>query len=324
MKILITGGAGFIGSHLSEALVATGDAVIALDDLSTGNSANLKNLENNPNFKFVSGSILDEELVASLIESVDGVMHFAAAVGVQKILDDPIGSLKTNLLGSEIVLTNAAKFNKPTILASTSEIYGKNIQVPLTEESDRVLGSPLVARWTYSEAKAIDESIAHALHKKYNWPVKIVRLFNTVGPRQSAAYGMVIPRFIQAALDNQPLIVHGDGTQQRVFCHIDDAIAGILALWKTDEGAGEAYNLGGNEEVSIYELATRIIRLTKSSSAIKFVSYEDLSKDFDFILRRVPNSNKLTNLTGWMAKSDLSKILNDTVKHVISRTKWNS
>ncbi len=160
MKILVTGGAGFIGSHLSEALVANGDSVIALDDLSTGNSANLKNLENNPNFQFVSGSILDEKLVTSLIESVDGVMHFAAAVGVQKILDDPIGSLKTNLFGSEIVLSNAAKLNKPTILASTSEIYGKNTQVPLTEESDRVLGSPLLSRWTYSEAKAIDESIA--------------------------------------------------------------------------------------------------------------------------------------------------------------------
>ncbi len=319
MKILVTGGAGFIGSHLSQALVANGDSVIALDDLSTGNSANLKNLENNPNFKFLSGSILDEKLVASLIESVDGVMHFAAAVGVQKILDDPIGSLKTNLLGSEIVLTNAAKFNKPTILASTSEIYGKNTQVPLTEESDRVLGSPLVARWTYSEAKAIDESIARALHQKYNWPVKIVRLFNTVGPRQSAAYGMVIPRFIQAAFNNQPLIVHGDGTQQRVFCHIDDAISGILALWKSDKGFGEVFNVGGFEETTIKDLAKRIIEKTNSKSTIEFTPYDQLKAGFEDIARRVPDTKKLQSLTGWKPTKDLDAIIDGTIAELKSR-----
>jgi UDP-glucose 4-epimerase len=231
MKLLVTGGAGFIGSHLSEALANRGDSVIALDDLSTGNSKNLDGLNGSPNFKLVTGSILDEQLVKSLIEEVDGVMHFAAAVGVEKILNDPIGSLRTNLIGSEIVLTNAAKLNKPTILASTSEIYGKNTEVPLTEESDRVLGSPLKSRWSYSEAKAIDETIARSLHEKINWNVKIIRLFNTVGPRQSSAYGMVIPRFVEAAKNNKPLIVHGDGTQRRVFCHIEDAIVGILELW---------------------------------------------------------------------------------------------
>jgi UDP-glucose 4-epimerase len=320
MKILVTGGAGFIGSHLSEALVKRGDSVVALDDLSTGNKANLNSLQDHPNFQFVSGSILDEKLIESLIEGVDGVFHFAAAVGVKKILDDPIGSMRTNLLGSEIVLGAAAGKNKPTILASTSEIYGKNPAVPLTEESDRVLGSPLLSRWTYSEAKALDESLARSLHLKSNWNIKIIRLFNTVGPRQSAAYGMVIPRFVEAALQNKPLTVYGDGRQQRVFCHIEDAISGILALWDAKSGSGEAFNLGGFEEISIVDLAERVIKETGSSSRIEFVPYAKLTPGFDDIARRVPDSSKLSKLTGWKAKSDLEKILKDTIKEVKSRS----
>lgn len=320
MKILVTGGAGFIGSHLAEALVKRGDSVVALDDLSTGNKANLNSLQDHPNFKFVSGSILDEKLIESLIEGVDGVFHFAAAVGVKKILDDPIGSMRTNLLGSEIVLAATARKNKPTILASTSEIYGKNPEVPLTEESDRVLGSPLLSRWTYSEAKALDESVARSLHLKSNWNIKIIRLFNTVGPRQSAAYGMVIPRFVEAALKNNPLTVYGDGRQQRVFCHIEDAISGILALWDSKSGSGEAFNLGGFEEISIVDLAERVIKETGSSSKIEYVPYSKLTPGFDDIARRVPDSSKLSKLTGWKAKSDLEKILKDTVKEVKSRS----
>jgi len=320
MKILVTGGAGFIGSHLSEALVKCGDTVVALDNLSSGDKENLNSLQNRPNFKFVSGSILDEKLIDSLIENVDGVFHFAAAVGVKKILDDPIGSMRTNLLGSEIVLGVAESKNKPTILASTSEIYGKNPEVPLTEESDRVLGSPLLSRWTYSEAKALDESLARSLHLKSNWNIKIIRLFNTVGPRQSAAYGMVIPRFVEAALQNKPLTVYGDGLQQRVFCHIEDAISGILALWDAKSGAGEAFNLGGFEEISIVDLAERVIKETVSSSKIDFVPYSKLTLGFDDIVRRVPDSSKLSKLTGWKAKSDLEKILKDTIKEVKSRS----
>ena len=316
MKILLTGGAGFIGSHLAEALVANGDSVIALDDLSTGDSTNITGLVNNPNFEFVSGSILDSNLIDSLIKKVDGVMHFAAAVGVEKILDDPIGSLKINLIGSENVLTSAAKFEKSTILASTSEIYGKNTEVPLTEESDRVLGSPLLSRWTYSEAKAIDESIAIALHKKRNWNVKIVRLFNTVGPRQSAAYGMVIPRFIKAALKNEPLIVHGDGSQQRVFCHIDDAISGILSIWKSPKGSGEAFNIGGFEETTIHDLAKRIIESAKSSSKMELKPYSDLKLGFEDIARRVPDTTKLQTLTGWKATKNLETIISDTITNL--------
>ena len=320
MKILVTGGAGFIGSHLCEALIKNGDSVIALDDLSTGSSANLAALDKNPKFTLVKGSILDEQQVEQLIEASDGVMHFAAAVGVQKILKDPLGSLKTNLVGSEIVLTNASRLGKPTLLASTSEIYGKNESASLSEDSDRVLGSPLKSRWTYSEAKAIDEAIARALYERDGWKVKIVRLFNTVGPRQSGAYGMVIPRFFEAALQGESIQVHGDGSQRRVFCHIDDAIDGILALWKVDNGYGEAFNLGGFEEISILDLANRIKAKADSKSPIELIPYEKLAESgFEDMKRRVPNTSKLQDMTGWKAVKDLESILDDTLSQLRSR-----
>jgi len=319
MKILVTGGAGFIGSHLCKALLQSGHKVLALDDLSTGNKENLSNLTSNPRFTFVNGSILDREIVERMVDQSDSVMHFAAAVGVQKILKDPIGSLRTNLEGSENVLKAAARLNKPTILASTSEIYGKYNSDSLSEDSDRVLGSPLKSRWTYSEAKAIDESLARALFEESCWNVKIVRLFNTVGPRQSSAYGMVIPRFFSAALKGRPLEVHGDGTQRRVFCHIDDAISGILAIWSNEGGAGEAFNVGGFEETTILDLAKRIVSLTGSRSEIKMVPYEELSASgFEDIQRRVPNTTKLRNLTGWTATKNLEIILEDTLKEMRS------
>jgi UDP-glucose 4-epimerase len=266
MKLLITGGAGFIGSHLCESALAQGHSVIALDDLSTGDSDNLKDCINNPKFTLAKGSILDQALVEKLTDSVDGVMHFAAAVGVQKILKDPRGSLITNIQGTEIVLGTAARLKKKAMLASSSEIYGKNPTMPLTESSDRVLGSPLVSRWTYSEAKAIDEAFARSLFEEDGFQVTIVRLFNTVGPRQSPAYGMVIPRFFKAALTNEPLVIHGDGTQQRVFGHVDDAVSAIFSLWNSDRGYGEAFNVGGFEETSINDLAKRIIALTAMKS----------------------------------------------------------
>lgn len=320
MKLLVTGGAGFIGSHLCEAMLAQGDTVISLDDLSTGNSKNLEGIKQNPRFTSVTGSILDEALVDRLVESVDGVFHFAAAVGVQKILKDPIGSLMTNVQGSEIVLNSAARRKKQVLLASSSEIYGKNPKMPLTEDSDRVLGSPLVARWTYSEAKAIDEAFARTLHEKEGLKVKIIRLFNTVGPRQSPAYGMVIPRFFEAALKNEPLVIHGDGTQQRVFGHVSDAIAGILALWNNDEGYGEAFNVGGFEETSIKDLAKRVIELTNSKSEITFQSYAELAKDgFEDLARRVPDTSKLTATTGWKARKNLQDILQETLSHLQSQ-----
>ena len=315
MKVLVTGGAGFIGSHLCEALLSQGDTVISLDDLSTGNVKNLELIKTNPKFTSVTGSILDEPLVEKLITSVDGVMHFAAAVGVQKILKDPQGSLLTNIQGTEIVLGTASRLKKRAMLASSSEIYGKNPNMPLTEDSDRVLGSPLVARWTYSEAKAIDEGFARTLFEKESFKVSIIRLFNTVGPRQSPAYGMVIPRFFEAALSNKPLTIHGDGTQQRVFGHVSDAIAGILSLWNSEKGHGEAFNIGGFEETSINDLAEKIIALTKSSSAIEYQSYSELAKEgFEDLARRIPDTSKLTKTTGWKAKKDLTTILNETLQ----------
>ncbi len=313
MKVLVTGGAGFIGSHLCEALLAQGETVISLDDLSTGNLSNLDSIKQNPKFTSVTGSILDEALVDKLISSVDGIFHFAAAVGVQKILKDPRGSLMTNIQGTEHVLNAAARQKKKVTLASSSEIYGKNPNMPLTEDSDRVLGSPLIARWTYSEAKAIDEAFARTLFEEEGLKVSIIRLFNTVGPRQSPAYGMVIPRFFAAALKSESLVIHGDGSQQRVFGHVSDAIAGILSLWNSDKGFGEAFNIGGFEETTINDLAKRIIALTNSSSAITYQSYQELAKDgFEDLARRVPSTEKLTKLTGWRPTKDLASILTET------------
>jgi len=316
MRILVTGGAGFIGSYLCEALIAKGNQVAALDDLSTGSTKNIFHLFENPNFVFHNASITNRQIVEKLISDCDVVMHFAAAVGVTNIIENPIGSLQTNIQGTENVLFASVNHEKEVILASSSEIYGKNPAVPLKEESDRVLGSPLKSRWTYSEAKAIDESLARALFEEQGLKVKIVRLFNTVGPRQSAAYGMVIPRFFKAALNDEPIIVHGDGLQSRVFCHISDAISGIISLWESNGGFGEAFNLGGFEETSILNLANRIRTMAKSNSEIKFVPYENLPGGFEDISRRVPSNEKLEKLSGWTAIKDLDSILADILNHL--------
>jgi UDP-glucose 4-epimerase len=317
MKLLVTGGAGFIGSHLCESALAQGHSVIALDDLSTGDAKNLSSFINNPKFTLARGSILDEPLVEKLVESVDGVLHFAAAVGVQKILKDPRGSLITNIQGTEIVLGTSARLKKKAMLASSSEVYGKNPLMPLTEESDRVLGSPLMSRWTYSESKAIDEAYARSLYEEEGFKVTIVRLFNTVGPRQSPAYGMVIPRFFEAALANKPLVIHGDGTQQRVFGHVDDAVKAIFSLWNSDKGFGEAFNVGGFEETTINDLAKRIIDITGSASEITYQSYQELAKDgFEDLARRVPSTEKLTKLTGWKPEKNLQAILEETLRSI--------
>ena len=312
MKILITGGSGFIGSYLCKNLLAKGHEVISLDNFSTGKFENIAGLENTKGFESIEGSVLDKELVKDLISNVDTCFHFAAAVGVQKILDDPIGSLKTNLYGSENVIQACSESKVDLVLASTSEIYGKNTTQPLTEDSDRVIGSPLLSRWTYSEAKAIDEALAHAYHSKHGLKVKIVRLFNTVGPRQSPAYGMVIPRFFAAALSGKDLEIHGDGSQRRVFCHVDDAVSGVLELWKHSDGNGEAFNIGGIEEISILNLAKKIIEVTKSNSKINYIPYANLkSQGFEDMQRRVPSTEKLKKLTGWSPKKGLDEILFD-------------
>lgn len=318
MKYLVTGGAGFIGSHLVDSLLLRGDEVLILDDFSTGSRENIKLKQNLTELSLFKGSVLDRNLVDELTSQVDGCFHMAAAVGVQKILSDPINSIKTNIHGTENVLDCAVKYQVPVLLASTSEIYGKNSSGPLNEHSDRILGSPLLMRWNYSEAKAIDESYAKALFEHSRLKVKIVRYFNTVGPRQSSSYGMVIPTFFKAALASKPLVIHGDGTQRRIFCHIQDAISGTLALWDSEYGFGEAYNLGGSEEISILDLAKAIIKITNSKSLVHFVPYEELRlKGFEDITRRIPDTSKLHNATKWSATKGIQEILNDYHKFVI-------
>ena len=322
MRYLVTGGAGFIGSHLVDSLLSRGDKVIVLDDFSTGNRSNLRQSKTSTDLSLVDGNILDRELVNELMSQVDGCFHMAAAVGVQKILLDPINSIKTNIHGTENVLDAAVKSQVPVLLASTSEIYGKNSSGLLNEQSDRVLGSPLITRWNYSEAKALDESYAKALVDHRSLKVKIIRYFNTVGPRQSSAYGMVIPTFFKAALLGEPLVIHGDGTQQRIFCHVDDAISGTLALWDSHTGFGEAFNLGGIEEISVLELAKRIVELTSSKSQLQFVPYEELrAQGFEDMKRRLPDTSKLRELTHWSAKKAINEILHDY--HEFIQSQWN-
>jgi len=317
-SVLITGGAGFIGSHLVDAFLARGENVTVLDDLSTGSAKNLEHLKSSEGLKIVEGSILDESLVDSLVAQSNGCLHMAAAVGVKKILEEPIGSLKTNINGSENVLLSSLKHKKRVLIASTSEIYGKNSSEVLREDSDRVLGSPLLSRWTYSEAKAIEEAIAYHLHKTKGLDLRIVRLFNTVGPRQSAAYGMVIPKFFDAVIQGKEIEIHGDGTQCRVFCHVADAVSGILSIWDSSKANGEAFNVGGKEEVSILKLAEAVMNVLDKATPIKFTSYEELrQRGFEDMQRRVPSTEKLHRVTGWKAKRGLQEILADYKSYVM-------
>ncbi len=317
MSVWVTGGAGFIGSFLSEALISAGHSVVSLDDLSAGSDKNLINLTGKPEFKFVSGTMMDENLVRDLMADVDGVFHLGAALGVKRILERPYESLVTNMHGTEIVLKAAAAKRVRTFLASTSEIYGKNPIQPLTEESDRVLGSPLLVRWTYSEAKAIDESLIQIFHQSHGLPFVTGRFFNTVGPRQTGAYGMVLPGFVTQALAGKPLTVYGDGNQQRVFCHVSDAVDAVMRLFFNDKALGHAFNIGGETEVSIKELAELVIAETGSNSKIEMVSYKDAyPTGFEDTMRRIPNTTKVREFTGWAPKYSLKAIIADVAAHL--------
>ena len=317
MKLLITGGAGFIGSHLAERLIEMGHLVTALDDLSTGTSSNIAQLEKNPNFEFIKGSMLDEKLIETLMSGVDGCIHLGAALGVQRILEKPYQSLVANIHGSEIAIKAAAEQGKRFFLASTSELYGKNPKQPLTEESDRVLGSPQLIRWAYSEAKALDESLAQMFMASHGLKFVTGRFFNTVGPRQSGAYGMVLPRFVASAMKNEPLLVYGDGSQSRVFCHVSDAINGVLKIFFDDKALGHAFNIGGEEEISIKELAMRVISVTNSSSSIEYLPYSKAYPEgFEETLRRVPDTSKLRKMTGWKPEFSLDGIITDIEKYL--------
>ena len=313
MRVLITGGAGFIGSHLCDSLVAAGNDVSILDNLSTGSERNFAHLKGK--IQVNQGDIRDKELVEKLTNDSDLILHMAAALGVDNILENPIESISTNFFGSEVVLNAATKFDKRIIIASTSEIYGKNPKQPLSEADDRIIGTPQKLRWTYSDAKALEEATAHTLFLTKNLKVTTVRLFNTVGPRQTGKYGMVIPRFIEAALKNQPLNIFGDGLQSRVFCHVSDSVAAIIALAFNEKVIGEVFNIGGIGEISILDLANLIIEQTGSKSKIAFINYKDAySIGYEDMARRVPDITKLTKTTGWLPKFDIENIIRDLIQ----------
>ena len=312
MKYLITGGAGFIGSHTADALVARGDSVVILDNLSTGNHHNIEHLIGNELVTFYSGSILDSALVDRLVADVDHVVHLAAAVGVFTIVDKPLDSLRTNLHGTENVLDAAQKHEKPVLIASSSEVYGKNAGGALNEESDRIVGSPLKSRWSYSEAKAIDESLGYFYYSELGVPVRIVRFFNTVGPRQVGSYGMVVPRFVSAALAGEPLEIYGTGEQSRCFCHVADAVAGMLSVIDSDQSVGSVYNIGNDREISIAALASLVISRLESKSAVVKKSYDDAyGAGFEDMQRRVPDISKIKSVTGWAPSRSLESIIDD-------------
>jgi UDP-glucose 4-epimerase len=319
MKSLITGGAGFIGSHLIEYLISKSEQVLVLDDFSGSEQLNLNREFKSGLVEVVSGSILDKKLVDELMQSVTKCYHLAASLGVERINNDPLKSLEVNIKGTEIVLNAASRFNLRSLLASSSEVYGRNPSMPLTEESDRVLGSPKVARWSYSEAKAIDEFYAFELNKRDAFKVTIARLFNTVGPRQSGTYGMVLPRFIKAAISNQPLLVYGDGSQSRSFCAASDVVVALDDLMGTSESIGQAYNIGSTNEISIKDLATKVIELTNSKSQIVFKKHSDVfGDDFEEPARRVPDISKISKAIGWKPKKSLDEIILEVAEYLKS------
>ena len=310
MKYLITGGSGFIGSHLAEKLLLSGNQVSIIDNLSTGVRANLAKIEGKISFK--QGSILNQVLIDQMVAESDFVVHLAASLGVFNIVNHPLDSLRTNLKGTEIVLEASDKHSKPVLIASTSEIYGKNNKVPLSEEDDRIIGHPLKSRWSYSEAKAVDESLGYFYYLENKLPVRIVRFFNTVGPRQVGNYGMVVPRFVSSALKNEPIEVYGNGEQIRCFCHVDDAVRALLLVMESEQAVGQVFNVGNHQQISIMDLAKKVIELTNSKSEIVKVPYaEAYPEGFEDMQRRVPDISKINTVLGWSPQIGLNQIVKD-------------
>ena len=311
---LITGGAGFIGSHLTEALLQRGNRVLVLDDLSTGSLRNLAGVASHPNLEVEVGSVLDDVKVDRLVHRADVVVHLAAAVGVKLIIEEPLQSFATNIRGSEIVITSAHRYRRKVLLASTSEVYGKNDDDHLTEAADRILGPTSTARWAYSTAKAVDETLALNYHRERDLPVVIVRLFNTVGPRQSPGYGMVVPRLARQAVAGQSLSVYGDGQQSRCFCHVEDVVRALVALLEQQDAVGNVFNVGSTQEITILDLAQRVIDAAGSSSGIDLIPYERAyAEGFEDMRRRVPDTTKLHDFTGWEPRRSLDDILADAI-----------
>ena len=312
MRILVTGGAGFIGSHLCERLINDGHNVTAIDNFSTGRASNLQSLQGVAGFSLIEGSILDTQLLNPLVNNTDYVFHLAAAVGVFNIVNNPLASLLTNIRGTENVLDAAYAAKTPVFLTSSSEVYGKNVSDSLKESDDRILGSPVTLRWSYSEAKAIDESLAYAYFVEKQLETRIVRFFNTVGPRQLGAYGMVVPRFVKSALTNEPITIYGDGNQTRCFAHVYDVIDAVMAIAFAENTIGKVINIGNDYEISINELAKKVMAETNSKSEVVYVPYEEAyGGGFEDMERRVPNIDLIHQLVGWKPRRDLSTMIAD-------------
>jgi UDP-glucose 4-epimerase len=326
MKSLVTGGAGFIGSHLVEYLLARGDSVTVLDDLSTGNIDNLARVREHPHFQLVVGSILDPAIVNSLVAGSERVFHLAAAVGVKLIVEEPLSSLRTNIHGTENILMVCEETGATLLLASTSEIYGKNESNSLTEDSDRILGSALKSRWSYAAAKGIDEAFAHAYWREFGLPVSIARLFNTVGPRQKGRYGMVVPNLVGQALRGEPLTVFGNGMQTRCFSSVHDIVPALVKIAESPDAYGQAYNLGGAHEISILDLARLIIEVTGSTSEVRLVPYENAYGDgYEDMRRRVPNNSAARELIGFVPHTGVEEIVRsvaESLRGAVDQSEW--
>ena len=309
-KALVTGGAGFIGSHLAERLLKDGHEVVVVDNLSTGSLKNIDSFKNNPKFDFVEGDILNPDLMEKLVEQSEGVYHLAAAVGVKLIAEQPVHTIETNIAGTEVVLDAVNKFGKKILIASSSEVYGKNETVPFREDDDIVLGSTSLSRWSYACTKAIDEFLALAFYQQCGLNVVVGRFFNTIGPRQTGQYGMVVPRFVQRALKDEPVLIYGTGRQSRCFCFVDDVVDAIISLMNCDEAAGKVYNIGSTEEITIEAIADKIIEMTGSKSKKEFVSYEKAyGRPIEDMMRRVPSLERIKKMIGWEPKTSLAETL---------------
>ena len=320
MKVLVTGGAGFIGSHLAEELLRRGHEVWVLDDLSTGRVENLRTFERNPRLRFLEGSVMDAPFVHGLVAQCDRVYHLAAAVGVKYVLENPLRSLLTNIRGTEVVLEACAQHERKVMVTSSSEVYGKGVAVPFSEDDDRLMGPTHKLRWSYAAGKAVDECLAQAYSQQHRLPVVIVRCFNTCGPRQSPAYGMVIPNMVERALSGRPILVFGDGLQSRCFSAVHDVVRGMLLLTDTPEAEGEVYNVGSDEEVTVLELAERIQRMCHSDSPIEFVPYEKVyGQSFEDMRRRVPDLRKIRRATGYRPQISLDRLLELTIRDTCER-----
>ena len=315
MRVLVTGGAGFIGSHLSESLLERGHEVWALDDLSTGRVENLRTFETSPNFRFLEGNVMDPALVTGLVAQCDQVFHLAAAVGVKYVLENPLRSLLTNIRGTEVVLEACQTHRRKVLVTSSSEVYGKGVTVPFSEDDDRLMGPTHKLRWSYACGKAVDECLAQAYHQQHQLPLVIVRCFNTCGPRQSSAYGMVIPNMVQRALRHEPIQVYGDGLQSRCFSAVHDVVRGMQLLMDSKDAEGEIFNVGSDEEVSVMELAQHIKRLCHSDSPIQTVAYEKVyGSSFEDMRRRVPDLRKIRRFVGYRPQISLEQLLEMTIR----------